>query len=81
MNLDNLDIKILGTGCKKCNELEKNTKQALNNLDIHINVEHITDLSQIVKYGVMLTPALVINEKVVSTGKVLKTEEIESLIK
>lgn len=81
MNLDNLDIKILGTGCKKCNELEKNTKQALNNLDIHTNVEHITDLSQIVKYGVMLTPALVINEKVVSTGKVLKTEEIENLIK
>lgn len=81
MNQHKIGIKILGTGCNKCNELEHNTKEAIKNLNIVANIEHINDLTQIAIYGVMLTPALVINERVVSTGKVLKTAEIEKLIK
>lgn len=75
------DVKILGSGCKKCNELEANTKAALKELGMNTTVEHITDFSVIAAYGVMTTPALVMGGKVVSTGKVLKQSEVVELIK
>ncbi len=74
-------IKILGSGCKKCNELEAATKQALINLSINEEIDHVTDFAAISSYGVMSTPALVVNGKVVSYGKVLKTNEVETLLK
>lgn len=74
-------IKILGGGCAKCHELEANTKAALDELGISENIELITDFSVIAAYGVMSTPALVIDNKVVSFGKVLKKDEIIKLYK
>jgi len=73
-------IKVLGTGCKKCIELENNAKQAVENLKNDMSVGHITDIQKIAQYGVMSAPALVIGDKVVSYGKVLKISEIEKLL-
>ena len=78
---ENSRVKILGSGCKKCNDLEKNVVEALKELRESSEVEHVTDFTAIAKYGVMSTPALVIDEKVVSYGKVLKVEEAVKLIK
>lgn len=74
-------IKILGSGCSKCAALEKSTKEALAELNVEENIDHITDFSQIASYGVMSTPALVINGKVVSYGKVLNKDEVKDLLK
>ena len=74
-------IKILGTGCKKCNLLQKNVEVAVAESGLNISIEKITDLGSITSYGVMSTPALVIDDRVVSQGKVLKPKEIEAFIK
>ena len=74
-------IKILGSGCAKCIALEKSTKEALTELNVKENIDHITDFTQIASYGVMSTPALVINGKVVSYGKVLNKDEVKDLLK
>lgn len=73
-------VKILGSGCAKCNQLEANTKEALIKLDMDTEIDHITDFTQIASYGVMTTPALVVDGKVVSFGKVLKTDEVIKLL-
>ncbi len=75
------NVLVLGSGCKKCNDLEQATKEAMQNLGIDEQVGHVTDFAQIASYGVMNTPALVVDNKVVSTGKVLKTSEVEELLK
>lgn len=74
-------IKILGSGCMKCRDLEKNVRIAVNQLQIDMPIEHITDFAQIASYGIMSTPAFVINGKVVSYGKVLTVDEIKALLK
>ncbi len=76
-----MKIKILGTGCSKCQALEKETINALAELNVAANVQKITKMDEIMQYDVMLTPALVINDQVKSAGKVLKPEEIKALIK
>lgn len=73
-------VKILGSGCPKCNQLEAAAKEALRQLGMSDAVEHVTDFAKIASYGVMSTPALVIGGKVVSSGKVLKTNEIVALL-
>lgn len=73
-------IKILGSGCAKCATLEKNVKEALNELGQKMSIEHITDFTEIASYGVMSTPALVLDGKVVSFGKVLTVEEVKKII-
>lgn len=73
-------VKVLGSGCKKCNDLELATKTALENLGMDATIDHVTDFAQISSYGVMSTPALVIDGKVVSYGKVLKTEEVMAIL-
>ena len=73
-------IKVLGSGCAKCNQLEAATKQALEQLQMDTTIDHVRDFSQIASYGVMSTPALVVDGKVVSYGKVLKTEEVVKLL-
>ena len=75
-----MSIKILGSGCKNCITLTENTKLALAEMGLRANIEKITDLAAITGYGVMSTPALVIDEKVVSYGKVLKPKEIVKII-
>jgi small redox-active disulfide protein 2 len=73
-------VKILGSGCKKCNELEANTKAALEQLGMDTAIDHVTDFGAIAAYGVMTTPALVYNGKVLAYGKVLKTGEVVKLL-
>ncbi len=73
-------VKVLGSGCKKCNQLEAAAKEALRQLGMDDTIEHVTDFAQIASYGVMTTPALVIDGKVVSYGKVLKTEEVVKIL-
>ncbi len=73
-------VKVLGSGCPKCNQLEAATKAALEQLGMDTAIDHVTDFSQIAAYGVMSTPALVVDGKVVSFGKVLKTEEVVKIL-
>lgn len=72
-------IKVLGAGCKSCHTQYENTKAAVKNMGLNIEVEYITDMQKVMEYGVMSMPALVVNEKVVSMGKVLKATEVEKL--
>ncbi len=73
-------VKILGSGCAKCNALVAATKEALQQLQKDTTIAHVTDFSQIAAYSVMSTPALVVDGKVVSYGKVLKTEEVVKIL-
>ena len=73
-------IKILGSGCKNCVALKENTEAALKETGIDAEVVKVQDMKDIVSYGVMQTPALVIDEKVVSFGKVLKSNEIIKIL-
>lgn len=73
-------IKVLGSGCSKCNQLESATKAALEQLGMDTTIDHVTDFTQIASYGVMTTPALVVDGKVVSLGKVLKIEEVVKIL-
>lgn len=73
-------VKILGSGCAKCNQLEAAAKTALEQLNMDTAIDHITDFAQIAAYGVMTTPALVVDGKVVSYGKVLKVEEVVKIL-
>lgn len=73
-------VKVLGSGCAKCNELEANAKEALAELGMDTEIDHVTDFAQIAAYGVMTTPALVVNGKVVSVGKILKKDEIIKIL-
>jgi small redox-active disulfide protein 2 len=75
-----MDIKVLGPGCKKCNTLADATKKAIEELSVEANVEKVDDMVKILAYGVMSTPALVINEKVVVSGKVPTVAEIKEMI-
>lgn len=78
--MDMVKIEILGTGCKKCQQLESNAKQAVANLKLTAEVLHITDPVEIAMRGVMSTPAMAINGKVVSKGQVISTEQIQPLL-
>lgn len=73
-------IKILGSGCANCKKLEENAKKAVAELGVDVDVVKVEDFKEIMKYGVMRTPALVIDEKVRSFGKVLNVDEIKKLI-
>ena len=73
-------IKILGSGCKKCVALADNAKTALQTTAIDADIEKVTDIVAIAGYGIMSTPGLVIDEKVVSSGRVLSAAEIAALI-
>lgn len=73
-------VKVLGSGCAKCNDLETATKEALKQLGMDTTIEHVTDFTQIAAYGVMTTPALVVDGKVVSYGKVLKKDEVVTIL-
>lgn len=73
-------IKVLGSGCAKCAELEKSVQLALEELQLDLEIDHVTDFAEIAGYGVMSTPALVLYGKVVSYGKVLSVEEVKTIL-
>lgn len=74
------EIKILGSGCARCEALYNNAKKAVEELGIEAEVKEVKDLTQIAAHGVMQTPALVVDGKVVSQGKVLTAEEIKKVL-
>lgn len=74
-------IKVLGSGCKNCQALYQNAKAAISASNINADVEYVTDMQEVAKYGVMSMPALVVNEQVVSMGKVLKSADVQKLLK
>ncbi|GAB4150130.1 MAG: hypothetical protein Kow00107_00550 [Planctomycetota bacterium] len=73
-------IQILGTGCPKCTKLAQNAEAAAKAAGIEYSLEKVTDISQILSFGVMMTPCLVLDGKVVSSGKVLSEAEIAKLL-
>ena len=74
------EVKVLGSGCAKCNALEAAVREALAELGMDATIDHVTDFAQIAAYGVMTTPALVVDGQVVSSGRVLSREEAKALI-
>ena len=74
-------IKVLGAGCKSCHEQYENAKTAVKAMGLNIEVEYITDMERVMGYGVMSMPAIVVNDKVVSMGKVLKATDVEELLR
>jgi len=75
-----MTIKILGSGCPNCKQLEKNTNEALRQLNINAEVIKITEISEIMNYGVMSTPALVIDEKIATYGVIPSVENIKKIL-
>lgn len=73
-------IKVLGAGCQSCHEQYENAKEAVRAMGLSVEVKYITDMQKIMEYGVMSMPTLVVNEKVVSQGKVLKAADVEKLL-
>ena len=74
-------VKVLGAGCRACHEQYENAKTAVKALGLDVEVEYITDMEKVMGYGVMSTPAIVVNENVVSMGKVLKAADVEKLLR
>lgn len=74
-------VKVLGAGCKSCHEQYENAKAAVKALDLPMEVEYITDMEKVMEYGVMSMPAIVVNEQVVSMGKILKAADVEKLLR
>jgi small redox-active disulfide protein 2 len=75
-----MDIKVLGPGCARCGELEKRTKNVLAELNVAVNVEKISDIKQMMVYGILATPALVINGKIKCAGRIPRPEEIKGWV-
>lgn len=75
-----MEIKILGTGCPKCHKLEEETRLAADEMELECTIEKVTELQDIMSYGVMITPALVVDGSVKAVGKVPAREEIKRLL-
>lgn len=72
-------VKILGSGCSSCQKLEANTKEAVDFLGLaDVQIEHVTEIDKITEYGVMSTPAIVVDEEVKAAGRIPETEEIKT---
>lgn len=75
-----MDIKILGTGCKKCQQLETVTSAAVADLQLDAVIDKVTDPGEIASWGVMATPALVVDGRVVSVGRIPKADAVRALL-
>ncbi|MFI3294910.1 MAG: thioredoxin family protein [Rikenellaceae bacterium] len=75
-----MEIKVLGTGCASCKALEKTVSEVVKEMNLEATVEKVEDIMEIMSYNVMATPALVIDKKVVSTGKKLSAKEVKTLL-
>ena len=78
--MENLTIKVDGSGCKGCQTLHQNVIDALAEMNIAADVQYITDMQKIMETGVMGLPALAVNEKIVSSGKVLSVAEVKKFL-
>lgn len=76
-----MKIQVLGTGCPKCKKLAEAVELAIKELGLDYDIEKITNINQIMAFGVMVTPALVVNGRVVSSGKIPTTEAIKEFLK
>ena len=76
-----MNIKILGPGCAKCNQVEKIVREAVSETGVAADIEHVTDFKEIASFGVFSTPSVVINGEVKSVGKIPKKEEIKAWLK
>ena len=76
-----MKIEILGTGCPKCKLLEENARKAVKEAGVKAEIEKVTDINKIIEFGVMATPALAIDGKLVSSGRIPKVNEIKKWIK
>ena len=75
-----LTVKVLGAGCASCHQQYVNVQEAVKNMALDAEVEYVTDLAKVMEYGVMSVPAIVVNDKVVSMGKVLKPADVQALL-
>jgi small redox-active disulfide protein 2 len=75
-----MKIKILGTGCARCHQLEQTAKQVVKELAVNASIEEVKDLKKIMEYPILTTPALVVNEKLVCSGKVPTKSEVTQYI-
>ena len=75
-----MEIKILGTGCAKCKQLEKTVREAVAELGLDAEVEKVTEFSDIMSYGIMSTPGLVVNGEVRLAGRLPKVAEVKSIL-
>ena len=75
-----MDIKVLGPGCHKCHELDKRTREVVKELGLDVSVEYVQDVIKLVKYSILFPPGLIINGKLISSGKLLSKEEIKNII-
>lgn len=75
-----MNIKIVGPGCARCQELDKRTEEVVNELGLDASVEHVKDINKIIEYGILTTPGLVVNGKVVCSGLVPSKDEITRLL-
>jgi small redox-active disulfide protein 2 len=75
-----MDLKILGSGCAKCNKLEAAARTAVDELGVEAEFDHVTDPAEIASWGVMATPALVVDDEVVLSGRVPSADEVRDLL-
>jgi small redox-active disulfide protein 2 len=75
-----MEIKVLGPGCPKCQTLEKNTKDAVAELGLSAQIGKVTDINEIINYGVFMTPGLVVDGEVKIVGKVASKDEIKKIL-
>ena len=75
-----MDIKVLGTGCAKCHQVEKTAREVVKELGIDATVEEVKDIKKIMEYNVLMTPGLVVNGEVVSAGRILSKAEVTRFI-
>jgi small redox-active disulfide protein 2 len=75
-----MEIKILGSGCAKCKKLEQATRDAVNELNLGANVEKVEDMMEIMRYGIAMTPAMVVDGRIVLKGRTATVEEIKKLL-
>jgi len=75
-----MNIKVLGTGCAKCNQLENLTKDVLKEMGVEAKIEHVTEIKKIMEYPILTTPGLVINEELVVSGKLPDKAKLNQII-
>jgi small redox-active disulfide protein 2 len=75
-----MKLQILGTGCPKCKKLAENAEAAAKDLDVQCDIEKVTDINEIMKFGVMITPALAVDGEVKVVGKVVSVDEIKQML-
>lgn len=74
------EVRVLGPGCSKCIKLAENVQEVINQHNLDVNFEYISEMNGFLKYGVIITPALVIDNKIISVGKALSKKQLEKIL-